>query len=45
MNKPAWEKFLETLSYEKLMGATPLVLLEWFYEWLFENGYITEKEQ
>jgi hypothetical protein len=35
-----WEQFINTLSYEKLMGATPLVLLEWFYTWLKENKSI-----
>ena len=38
------EEFLKTLTYEKLMGATPRTLLSWFYEWLEYNGYVFYSE-
>ena len=38
--KQPWEEFFDSLTFEFLMGATPLLLLKLFYEWLENNRYI-----
>ena len=40
--KPIWEQFLDALPYEKLMGSSPVHLLEMFYYWLEDKGIVHE---
>ena len=42
-NKQLWEEFFDSLIFEFLMGATPLLLLKLFYEWLLKNNHIKEE--